>query len=234
MALVYNTGYNLSTLIGDREIKFKEWTAKEEKKYLSTMEDEKIKISDKLIFDILIKPCIEDKDIVLSVSEQKLLLIEIRKASISEKFNDIITCKECDENTEVDIKIDDICLYEKSKYSLITINYNDDIFKFEIDDIKTNKMKEKLVLDDGLVNYIFTDFLLHIKSIEINGDINDTFTYKELERFMDSVPTKVFDEVFEKYQEMIDLLELEYKFVCPHCGTKETIDYTNIPGFLWI
>ena len=76
--------------------------------------------------------------------------------------------------------------------------------------------------------------MLHIKEIDIDGELNKNFSFKELESFMNSLPTKIFDEVFEKYQEMVDDLDLTYKFTCPECKTVEEIDYTNIPNFLWI
>ncbi|MEA3485391.1 MAG: hypothetical protein U9R03_01645, partial [Candidatus Aerophobetes bacterium] len=69
---------------------------------------------------------------------------------------------------------------------------------------------------------------------EIDGELQEGFSFKELQEFMDSLPTKIFDEVFEQYQKMTDSLDLKYEFTCPHCKTKETIDYTNIPNFLWL
>lgn len=230
MALKYEVGYDYTAKIGDKEIKFKQWTAKEERSYLQAIENTKTDITDKLIFDILIMPCIEDKNIVLSVQEQKLLLIEIRKVSIGETFKDVIVCKTCGNKEELEIKIDDILSYEKSNYKDIKIEN----MIFNIGEIKTNKAKERLIMDKGIINYIFTDFLLHIHSIDINGELNDKFTFKELEKFMDSLPTKIFDEVFEQYQLMVDSLELSYKYKCSECNEEEIIDYTNIPNFLWI
>jgi len=230
MALTYKAGYDYTAKIGDKEVKFKQWTAKEERTYLQAIENEKTEITDKLIFDILIKPCIEDKNLVLSVQEQKLLLIEIRKVSISETFTDEIECKSCNNKEIITIKIDDILSYEKSNYKDIKVQD----MTFHVGEIKTNKAKERLIMDKGIINYIFVDFLLHIHSIDINGELNDKFTFKELEKFMDSLPTKIFDEVFEQYQLMIDSLELKYKYKCPECNEEEIIDYTNIPNFLWI
>ena len=234
MALKYEAGYDYTARIGEKEIKFKQWTAKEERKYLTTMENEKTKVTDKLIFDILIAPCLEDASVVLSVSEQKALLIEIRKVSIGETFKDDIECSECGEKTEREININDICKYTPANYTPIELSNGEDKFIFNISDIKTNKDKERLILDNGIINYIFTDFLLHIRSIDINGELTDKFSFKELEKFMDSLPTKIFDEVFEKYQLMIDVLDIRYDFTCPHCNADETVEYSNIPNLLWI
>ena len=237
MPLIYKPKY-ITTSVGDKKITFRPWTTKEEKAYLKAIENEKTKITDKLLFDILIRPCLEekDKDIVLSVSEQKLLLIEIRKVSISETFNDTIICEECKEKSEEVININDIHSYKKANYSTVELKHQEDVFIFEFGEIKSNKDKERLVLDDGLISYIFTDFLLHIKSIQVNGELSDKFSFKELEKFMDSLPTKIFDALFEKYQEMVDSLDLCYKFTCPSCNNSQKIEYNgrNIPNFLWL
>ena len=230
MALNYEVKYDYISVIGYREIKFKQWTAKDERKYLQLMEKEDTEINDKTIFDTLLAPCIEDKDIVLSASEQKKLMIDIRKESISEYIEDSHTCSSCGEVTEIKVKIDDCMTYKKSNFETVEVKE----FKFVLGDIKTNKDKEKLNLNDGVVNYIFVDFLLHIQAIEINGELEENFSFRELSKFIDKLPTKIFDEVFEKYRDMSDDLIIEHKFVCPKCDKEEIIDYTYIPNLLWV
>jgi len=105
---------------------------------------------------------------------------------------------------------------------------------FALSEIKSNSAKSRLNIDNGLINYVFTDFLLHIDSITIDGELNDKLSYKELETFMDSLPTKIFDKVFEEYQLMVDSLELKYEFTCDKCNSKQDKIYSNIPNFLWV
>jgi len=232
--LKYKSSYKHTAQIGQKEIKFKEWTAKEERLYLEAIEDKDTKITDKVIFDLLVLPAIENKKLVLSVQEQKLLLIEIRIKSIGETFKDKIICSECEEEQTLDIKIKDICTFEEAKYSKVQVQDEENNMIFNIGPIRTNKEKEKLIIDDGIINYIFTDFILHIHSVEINGKLTEKISYKELTNFMDSLPSRIFDEVFEKYQLMVDSLELKFAGTCPNCSAKETKTYENIPNFLWI
>ena len=66
-----------------------------------------------------------------------------------------------------------------------------------------------------------------------DGELNEGFRFTEIQKFMDELPTKIFDEVFEKYKEMIDDLEMDYSYTCPNCQTEEVIDYSTIPNLLW-
>jgi len=229
MALKYEPSYEHISKIGDKEIKFKEWTAKEERQYLKLLEKQDDNVTDKMLYDILIKPCLEDKTLVLSGMEQKKLLIDIRIKSISEYLEDEHKCEKCGETSEIKVKLEDIMTFKKSSYKTIEVK---DI-KFNFGEIRSNKEKEKLSLKNGLVEYIYQDFLIHIHSIEMNGEVQDKFTKPELSDFIDSLPTKVFDEVFDEYQKMVDELDIEYKWTCDKCSHEETIDYTYIPNLLW-
>ena len=229
MGLEYKVGYEYTSVIGDKEVKFKGWTAKEERAYLTALEKEKDDFSDKTIYDILIRPSIEDKEIVLSSAERKKLLVDIRTKSISEFIEDKHTCPVCNNVQDIKIKIEDIIKYVPSTFKNITI---DDLI-FSLEDLNSNEKRDSLKLKEGIINYIFNEFLLHIKSISIDGVLHENLKFKELKEFMDSLPTKIFDEVFEGYKDMIDYLDMEYKFKCNSCYNEETIDYSEIPNFLW-
>jgi hypothetical protein len=229
MALIYESGYDYTSVIGDKQIKFRQWTAKDERNYLKLLEKDDSEITDKVIFETLLAPAIEDKEVVLSASEQKKLIIDIRCESISDIIEDEHECISCGKKTDLKVKISEVMSYRKANYEEVQIKD----LKFVMGPIRTNKEKDLLKMDKGVVEYIFQDFLLHIHAIEINGELQEKFSHRELNKFIDKLPTKIFDEVFEKYQKMIDEVELEYKWTCPECETKETIDYTYIPNLLW-
>jgi len=230
MSLVYEVGYDNVSNIGNLEVKFKEWTAKDERKYLQLVEKEGNELTDKMVYDVLIKPCVENKDLVLSASQQKKLLIDIRIKSIGDEFTDIIECSNCEAKNTVDINISDIMKYKEANFKEVKI----DNLVFNMGPIKSNDDKDKLKIEDGIVQYVFTDFLLHINSIEIDGELHEKFSFRELHKFVDKLPTRIFDELFEEYQKMIDVLDLDYNFVCSSCSEEEVKDYTYIPNLLWI
>lgn len=229
MALIYESGYDYTSVIGDKQVKFRQWTAKDERNYLKLLEKDDSEITDKIIFDTLLAPAIEEKDIVLSASEQKKLIIDIRCESISNFIEDEHECKSCGKKIDLKVKISEVMTYRPANYKEVQIKD----LKFVMGPIRTNKEKDLLKMDKGVVEYIFQDFLLHIHAIEINSELQDKFSHRELNKFIDKLPTKIFDELFEKYQKMVDEVELEYNWVCPECETKETIDYTYIPNLLW-
>ena len=229
MALIYEAGYDYISKMGLKEIKFKQWTAKEERRYLSTIENDKVEFTDKTIYDILILPCIEDKKLVLSASEQKKLIMDIRIESISKYVEEEHECTKCKVKTNIKEEIHNFMKYIPSKFEDIVVEN----LKFVVGDIRTNKEKDILKLSDGIVNYVFNDFLLHIHSIEMDGILEENLKFKDVQKFTDSLPTKIFDELFDAYKDMVDDLILDYEFTCPECNEKETIDYTNMPNLLW-
>jgi len=236
MKLEYKIKYKYETIIGDLNIKYKGWTTKNEKDYLKLIENEKVKTTDKEIFEILILPVIENKKLVISSAQQKKLLIDIRKVSISEYIEEEKRkCEFCKKENKIKVKFDDITTYKKANYKTVSIKDDEeDNFIFSFSELKTMKDKQNLNISNGLVDYIYNDFLLHITEIQINDDIYNEFSKKELISFIDSLPSKVFDFVFESYQEMIDETDIKFKNICKFCKKEEEIDYNIfIPNFLW-
>lgn len=231
MALNYVTSYDYSSVVGDREVKFKQWSAKDERKYLQLIEKSQdgVVVNEKDIYDTLIVPCIEDKKIILSTAEQKKLLIDIRSESISEYLEEEHTCAKCGAISNIKVKLSDIMTYNKSSYSPVTIGK----YVFNLGPIKTIEERSKLNINNGIVDYVFDDFILHIHSIQIDGVLEDKFNQKELMKFMDKLPTKIFDKLFEEYQKMIDSVEIAHSFVCEKCKDLEIIKYDQIPNLLW-
>ena len=229
MALKYENKYEYVSDLGNKKVRFRQWSAKEERRYLSALENQKEEFTDKTVYDILILPCIEDKSTVLSSSQQKKLLIDIRIESISRYLEDKVECKECKETIIIKEEINKIMKYIPSKFEPVEVKN----LKFFIDEVKSNEDKNKLKISDGIINYVFNDFILHIKAIEIDGKLTENIKFKELQEFMDSLPSSIFDEVFDKYKDMVDDLIMDYECICPSCGHKEVIDYTNIPNLLW-
>ena len=115
MALKYKIEYNNTAIIGDKKFKFKPWNTKNEKDYLIAVESEK-DIDDKMLFDILIRPCLEDTEVVLSVNEQKMLIIEIRKKSLGTTFPMRYACSSCGQVNDIDISFDSIVKYKQDNY----------------------------------------------------------------------------------------------------------------------
>jgi hypothetical protein len=104
---------------------------------------------------------------------------------------------------------------------------------FSFGNIVSQRLKDKLKEQDTNVDYAFTNFLLHIRSIEVNGELEDTFTFDELKEFVEELPTYIFDEVYEKFQKMKSSLDFSLKTYCMVCNEENDVEFDHIPNFLW-
>ena len=228
MALSYNIGHKNIAKIGDRTFKFRPWTTKDEKDYLIATEAEE-DITDIMLFDILIRPCLEEQEVTLSVNEQKMLLIEIRKKSLGGTFPMKYTCGECKKVNDLDVKFDNIISFSPDNFSTVTI---DDV-TFVFGEIPSENLKARLDGIESNTEFSFVDFCLHIREIEIGGELNDTFTFEELYEFVESLPTHIFNGAFVQFQEMKSTLKFELKTYCLMCNEENIINMDSIPNFLW-
>ena len=228
MALIYQKKYNHTAKVGDKEYKFTPWTTLDEKNYLLAVESEET-ITDTLLFDLLIRPCLEDDDVILSSDEQKMLMIEIRKKSLGTSFPMRYSCKKCKQVNDIDVEFDQIIKYSSPSYHDVEVQD----MKFMFGEIASENLKSRLDDQNTNVDYAFTEVLLHIQSIEINGNIEDTFTYDELVQFMEDIPSSIFDKVFEEFQSMKGSLDFELKTFCMVCNTENNVEFDHIPNFLW-
>jgi len=230
MAFKYEVKYNHKIELGGKLIKFKPWTTKNEKDYLIAVSTSSGKaVPEDILYDILIKPCLENNDIDLDVNEQKMLLIEIRKVSIGSTFPIRFQCKECTNVNELEIELDDVINFTPGTLGEVTV---DDLY---INFGKPNNIaRERIEKADSEIERNFVNMIIHIKEIEYQGEVNDTFTFDELYEFFESMPTNVFDEVFNKFLKMDSNLELKGEFICGVCAHKHKIEFDKIPNFLWI
>jgi len=233
MSLLYKSKGTKHISIGEKNFEIEIWTAKNQREYLSLIEKKKENTTDKDIFDTLIKSCIiTGGEYLLTPSEQKYLLVEIRKESLGDTIKEKDhECPKCKAKYDIEVKYDDVTTYRPSSFSSITVD--DVTITFGELDVKKSKERDKLNTKEGLVNYVFDDFLLHIEKIEMDGEVYDKFTLNELREFSNSLPSKIFEGFFDAYQEMVDSLDIKFVSSCAECGEQENISYDSIPNFLW-
>jgi len=230
MALKYNVSYENTAIIGNKKIKFRPWTTKNEKDYLIAVEAED-EITDEMLYNILIKPCIEDSDsIVLTENEQKMLMIEIRKKSLGSSFPMQYTCRKCKNVNDLDVEFDKIVKFQPDDFKEVT---HDDI-SIKFGPIISENLRDKLSQTETRTDYAFMEFLVHINSITINGKEEDTFSFDELKSFIEDMPSSLFDEFFKDFKKMISTLKFELTTYCMMCNEANEIDFDYIPNFLWV
>jgi len=228
MALVYKEEYKNIAKIGGKEIHFKPWNTKNEKEFLIAVESDE-DITDSMLYELLVKPCIKEQDIVLDEYEQKLLMIEMRKKSIGSTFPLSYKCSNCKNLNEIEVELDDIIKYNEPKYDEVTVE--DITISFGVP--RTEKLIKRLDEVDTKVEKTFYNFLIHINYIIIDGVKEDTFSFEELKDYIESLPTSIFDEFYEKYSAMSPNLRFELDQYCMFCNEKNQINLEGIPNFLW-
>ena len=237
MPLKYNVEYKMKAQIGDKTIKFKPWNTKNEKDYLIAVESEP-NITDAMLFDLLIRPCLEDDSIVLSNNEQKMLIIEIRKKSIGPSFPMRYSCTSCKQVNDLEVEFDDIVDFKPDTFGPVEVQTDAGPMVFNFAPPRTEKLRNKLNEvkggPDNKVEYRFTEFIIHIQDITINGKIEDTFTYEELVEFVEELPSSIFDEVFKEFQKMKSSLDFKnLNTRCVMCNFENEVQISNLPSFLW-
>lgn len=230
MALVYEKNHNFIAKIGDKKIKYRPWTTLEEKEYLLASSDE-ADLNDQEIYDLLIKPCLEDKDIILSNNEQRILMIEIRKQSIGTTLPANFSCQnpECLAINTLEIDLDEMTHFKPEKWEEVEI---EDI-KFIFGSIQSQALKDRLNNTENEVDKVFMEFLVHIKALVIKGKLENTFKFEELERYVYSLPVYIFDEAYKEFKKQRSSLKFNYETSCFKCGQKAEIDFEYLPNFLW-
>jgi len=228
MALVYNVEYKNSTKIGNHTIKFRAWSTKDEKDYLIA-KDSLDEINDSMLYDMLVLPCLENKELSLSPIEKKKLIIEIRKVSLGSTFPMKYACKKCKNINDLDVELDDIITYKEPKYSEIKAHG----MVFHLTSEVSSNLYKRLEETDNLIDKAFLEFLIHIESIEIDGKLEDDFSFDELYQFMNDLPSSIFDDIFPKFREMKGTLEFSLTTFCMVCNEKNLVDFDHLPNFLW-
>jgi len=228
MALKYKVEYRHIAKIGDRTFKFKPWNTRNEKEYLIAVEAED-EITDDMLFNILIRPCLEEQDVALSINEQKMLMIEIRKKSLGSTFPMRYICNECKNVNDIDVAFENIVKFRPDKFEDVEV----DNMIFSFGNIPTQNLRNRLLEQETDIDYSFTEFLLYIRSITIDDEIEDTFTFDELKEFIEDLPTYIFDEVYKKFQDMKSTLEFGLDTYCITCNKENKVEFDHLPNFLW-
>jgi len=229
MALKYNVGFTNTAKVGLKEIKFKPWTTKNEKDYLIAVESEE-NITDDMLYNILVRPCLEEPDIILSSNEQKMLMIEIRKKSLGTSFPMRFSCKKCKQVNDIDVSFDKIVKFSPENWHDVQV---EDI-KFVFGSVVSENLRKKEEECTTNIDKSFINMLIHIKEIHINDEVENTFTFQELKDFVEELPSTIFDTVYKEFLEMKSSLTFEFKTNCMICGDSNDIDFSYLPNFLWM
>jgi len=232
--ILYKENYNYSVEINNKKIYFRPWNTLDEKNYLlniSSRDDENVPIDD--LWNILIIPCIKDKNIELNEIEKKYLMIKMREISIGDDIEIRYICNHdnCKTVNEINININDVLEYKNNNFQ--TIKYDE--IEITFNEPKTQNLKNRLKeYEINTFNYNFINFLIHIESYKYNDILYEHFSFEELKQFFESVPSKIYNKLYKEFTNMLGKISFNIETKCITCGNTNIIETENIPNFLWV
>lgn len=221
--------------INGKKIEYSLWNTKMEKNFLIATENkEKSEITIQDIYELLVKPSLKDSDILLTDNEMKVLILEMRKKSIAPDFSIKYTCTKCENINAQDIIIDDIVKYKPHNFKPITIDSNGTEITINFTSMVSEKLLKRVNESKNIVEKNFNNLLIHIKDVKVGDELHNVFTFDELTTFMESLPSKIFNDIYNKFLEMTDSLEIYSECECSFCKEKNIINLGDITSFLWV
>lgn len=205
-------------------IHFRKWKAKDRREFVKAIKvDNKDKISEikKLVYKTI------KENIHLSKEEFLYVLSELRRLSVGDELDITWTCTNCMKiNTNV---ISISSMYKLLQQNLSTIGSD---IKVHLQTPSNYELLKEAVsyakLDEDVM---FAEFLYHIKSIEYKGDTYTIFTFEELIRFIDSIPSNIYNELLIGWNLQRFMFTLTTPISC-ECGKTSNILVDDISGFV--
>jgi len=209
--------------INDKVIEFRAWKTIDEKEFL-ILKENKENITERDIYEYLIKPCLKDPSIPLTFGERQMLIIEIRKKSYGDNVDIRYVCSECGKYNESQLSLSSMITYHPYNFSPVTVNGITVTFK-----PFTEEIEEK-----DLVELNFKKFVRHVDTIAYDNKVYNDFTFDEACNFFNNLDASIFDKMFEALSKQIENITYDATATCFSCKHVQQIDLGDIPNlFPW-
>lgn len=180
---------------------------------------------------ILVYNCIKEKNFTFDNDEYSFLLHTIRDASISKKIQYNLTCEECGQRFSFETKINDVSTPVYKAWKPVKIGDH----TIEFGDIANQEFYDKTIIEalenEKQSQYIFSDMILHIHSI----DGNDALTMDKVIDFVNDLDLDNFDDLLIAYTDQKFHLDNIAEVICPHCQHKFKLLFDTFPDIIpWI
>jgi len=218
--------------IGNREYFFRRWRVGDKKEFLLQQDTEDTIESAKLTLKLiknLLKPESKLQVDKLPKNEIFKILIEIKKQSDGLTNELYAKCPHCQQYTMVEINLNDDVKYKDFNKKPIEI---DDI-QFNIKPVPFLKEVELDQKYKTAVDFNFYFLLESIDSIIANDQLYKDFSKKELEEFLNELPPKTFETLFNTLKERLGYCMIfKEDCVCENCGKTFPFGIDSVKTFL--
>jgi len=212
----------------DKQVKLRKWKVKDRKNFKKLIEEKAENITPFELAAVLVFPCLEDKNILLSEEEIKYVLTELRSISISSDFNFTFMCQneECSEMNTIKLDLKDVSKPVSSSWSAVTI---DDI-EIEFGEKCSPKFYyEKMYGAKTPEDRTLTDLALHIVRV---GEYDGVIKFEEMMSQFEEMDTDFQDAIMSEYKKQKFTQDNLYECTCQKCNSKQTFIFDEIPDFL--
>lgn len=206
--------------VGNKTIKFRKWKVKDREQFRElsqTLEESELNLK---MIEIFVYNCL-DKEYDLNPDELEFIFAKIREASISPNIKFKRICPNCQTEIEENLKIDDIY---KVSFDEIDKTIEIDDLTIKLSNIKNIEYYNKKMKESK--NIKFTDFILHIESIN-----DEPLDYDEIYKLLYELDTQTVDTIFEYYDRIRFKIDKTVEFTCKECNFKEKYYFDELPDF---
>ena len=216
-----------------QKVKYRPYLVKEEKVLLQAFESQDVKACLQAMSDT-IEACLDDKKKIevskLPTFDLEYMFIQIRGKSVGESSDILVSCKECGEQNEYCIDLNDIKVQGDKKTSNV-IDITDSI-KVEVGypsyEMMMNREDEDGTTVDNALE-ILADTIEAVHTSEERITVREQ-PREELMEFLNSMTASQLKSLSE-YIETMPKLKHDVNFKCKKCGTENSITLQGLTDF---
>ena len=223
--------YELTVPSSGQKLKYRPFLVKEQKILMLAYESQDKKHIINAMIDTL-KGCVTDIDITkLATFDVDYIFTQIRAKSVGEKIEIKLPCSECETPNPLTVNLEDINIDVKENEKVVKLTdqvsvklkyptYVDFITRIGSID---NKTQTETIME------IIISCMDSVMTEEENISLKDE-TREEIEKFIDSMNSKQFEEVSEFVQNMPQMT-YTHKMACINCGHEEEKTLRGLDDF---
>jgi ribosomal protein L37AE/L43A len=227
--------YELTVPSTKQVVKFRPFLVKEQKVLLVAFESKDPKQILSAMLNCL-EACVQDTNVnSLATFDVDYMFTQIRSKSVGETTQVLHACKECNEENEVKLNLQDVNIetienWEKEKIIPITEEIMVELkYPTYLDILRNNTLDN---MDRPLTEVLFDSIVLCLHSVQTENEnilVKDE-PKEEIEKFMNSLTNQQLEKITEFVEKMPTLTHSE-EYECKKCKHKNVLELSGLNDF---
>jgi phage FluMu protein Com len=222
--------YELTIPSTDKKVYFRPFLVKEQKVLMMALETQDDKQILKSITDT-IEACLEDDINVntLATFDVEYMFTQIRAKSVGETTDIMISCKNCETNNKINIKLDEIKIEVNKEDQTIELN---DTFTVKMRYPKYASMLNQESADTSVTKILYDLVMTCLDELRTEEEIIkfDDEPEREVQSFIESLTTDQFDKLLA-FVNGLPSLKHDVEFKCTHCKEDNQLTLQGLADF---